>query len=377
MNANNKILISANSARELELFKGDFISEILARGYQLAIFCKGEERYINALKARGAEVYSTQALRNSLSFLSDISYIRQFYKVFRQFKPDLVFNYTIKPVVYGSILAKISRVKHIYSMFPGLGFIFSRDNLKHRLVQSVCYFLYRISGRCNQKFIFLNREDRNLFLEQKIIPAHKSLLLDGEGVNLQYFLPQALPQNNAITFLFVARLLAEKGIYEYIEAAEKLSALYPNTIFKIAGDCDEKTAPALKTLIETYKNHPKIHYLGYINDIRQLISESHVFVLPSYYREGLPRSSMECMAMGRPIITTDWVGCRETVVEAVNGYLIPIKNTDALANAMIKFIENPLLIAEMGRKSREIAEQRFDIRKINQQLLEIMGIVGY
>lgn len=372
MQEKQKLLIIANSARELELFKGDFIDASIAAGFSIAIICRGDDYYLKALKARGAEVFISDALRNSLSLVADIKYCWQLYKIIRWLKPDIVFNYTIKPVIYASIVARMTGVKNIFSLLPGLGYLFSHQTWKFRLSQTLCVFLYKIASLCNKQVIFLNQDDKLVFLQKKILPPNKIKVIDSEGVNLDVFNAALLPDGNKIIFLFVARMMREKGIIEFIRAAELLGENFPHAEFKIAGDCDEKTDDDLKDLIQHYKVGSSIHYMGYVKDIRTEIAKAHVFVLPSYYREGVPRSSMESMAMGRPIITSDWVGCKETVVDGKNGYLVPIKNVEYLALAMKKFIENPELIPIMGKASRQIAEQRFDIVKINDNLLNII-----
>lgn len=372
MPAKKKLLIIANSARELELFKGEFITACIAMGYRVVIACGGQLMHCNTLTARGAEVINTDALRNSWSFFADFLYLRQIYRIIKDVNPDVVFNYTIKPVLYASLLAKLCGVGAIYSLLPGLGYVFSGNSIKLKVSQWICLFLYRLAFACNKNVIFLNQDDRTFFVQKKLIPEHKAVCIDGEGVDLQHYVQLPYPGYDTITFLFVARLLREKGIEDFIQAAEQLSAKYPNVAFRIAGDYDEKTDQALKDKIAAYHGHPNITYIGYIPDIRSEISRAHVFVLPSFYREGVPRSSMECMAMARPIITTDWVGCKETVIAGQNGYLVPIKDPVALVQAMERFIRDPDTVATMGAKSRQIAEQRFDVIKINQQLLHVM-----
>lgn len=377
MQDKQKLLIIANSARELELFKGDFINAALAAGFSIAIICRGEEYYLQALKARGTEVFVAGALRNSLSLFADIKYSWQLYKIIRWLKPNIILNYTIKPVIYASIVAKIAGVNCVYSLLPGLGYLFSHQTWKFKISQTLCRVLYRAAAFCNKKIIFLNQDDRNDFLQKKVLPTRKAIVIDSEGVNLQAFNLITLPENNKIVFLFVARMMREKGIIEFIKAAELLAEKFPMAEFRIAGDCDEKTDDDLKEMIQHYKVGSSIKYLGYVKDIRREITNAHVFVLPSYYREGVPRSSMECMAMGRPIITSDWIGCKETVIDGKNGFLVPIKNVEYLALAMKKFIDNPELIQLMGTASRQIAEQRFDMIKINDNLLNIIRDIPY
>lgn len=375
MSMQKKLLIVANSARELEVFKGDFISETIAAGYRVSVICRGDNFYITALEKRGAQVILANALKNSLSVLADLKYSWQLARIIKTIKPDVVFNYTIKPVIYSSIVARFCGIKSIVSMLPGLGYLFSNHSLKNQVSQFLCICLYRLAIRCNQYLIFLNHDDQSFFLQRKIMPAEKSKLVDGEGVNLQHYADLSYPDFDKIVFLFVARMMREKGIFEFIKAAEQVLASHANVEFRIAGDFDEKSEVVLKNLMQTFDNHTAIKYLGYVKDIRVEISKSHVFVLPSYYREGLPRSSMECMAMGRPIITSDWVGCKETVIAGKNGYLVPIKDADALASAMIRFVQQPDIIPQMGKVSREIAEQRFDMKIINAKLLALIGQV--
>lgn len=220
---------------------------------------------------------------------------------------------------------------------------------------------------------FLNKDDINEFSKSRIIPSTRAFLLGGIGVDLDEWAP-APPVTKPIVFLLIARLLREKGLLEYAEAAKLIKQKYNNIRFVLIGSLDSNPGALSRTEIDAWVAEGILEWPGQVADVRQWISRASVFVLPSYYREGVPRSTQEAMAMARPIITTDAPGCRETVIIGKNGFLVPVRDIDTLAEAMEKFIQEPELIEEMGRASRLIAEERFDMRKINRTILREMGI---
>jgi len=240
-------------------------------------------------------------------------------------------------------------------------------------LKNLVKLLYKIALKYNNVVFFQNPDDLNLLLRLRLIKdKNKTLILNGSGINLEkyYFAPL---KEKSISFLLIARLIWDKGIYEYIEAARIIKKKYPNVSFLLLGPNEKNPCAIKKEYIKKWANKGIINYLGEKDDVRPYIANSSVFVLPSY-REGIPRSILEAMAMGRPVITTNSPGCRETVEDGVNGFLVPIKDSKALADRMEKFILNPDLIKQMGNRSREIAEKRFDVYKVNRIILEHMGI---
>jgi glycosyltransferase involved in cell wall biosynthesis len=210
-----------------------------------------------------------------------------------------------------------------------------------------------------------------MFINEGMVAAARVHLLDGIGLDLDHY-ESAPPVLKPVCFILIARLMREKGIYDYIDAARKVKSEHPEVRFLLVGGIDPTPGSVTEAELAEWVAEGLIEYPGQVSDIRLWIAQASVFVLPSYYREGLPRSTQEAMAMGRPVITTDWVGCRETVVEGVNGFMVPIRDPVALSRAMLAFVEHPGKIYGMGRASRRMTEERFDVHKINERILGLM-----
>jgi len=235
-------------------------------------------------------------------------------------------------------------------------------------------YLYRIALVRNEKVFFQNPDDLKLFQELKLVAARKCLLVSGSGVNLGYYKPAALP-TGAPAFLMIARLLKEKGFEEYVKAAQIVKQKYPETVFRmIAWQLAGSPSVISSDQVERWKDEGLVEIFGETNDVRPFLAGASVYVLPSY-REGTPRTVLEAMAMGRAIITTDAPGCRETVVDGVNGFLVPERDSKSLAEAMERFILEPELIAKMGKASRRIAEEKYNVHIVNQVINRTMGLL--
>jgi glycosyltransferase involved in cell wall biosynthesis len=232
--------------------------------------------------------------------------------------------------------------------------------------------LYRIGLKSASGVFFLNPDDLALFSKLDLIPDRvEKTLLNGIGVDLDWYQPCALP--NEPVFLLVARLLADKGLREYQRAAQRLKARYPSARFLLAGDLDSNPMCIRAAEMASWQADGAIEYLGHLDDVRPAFAAARVYVLPSY-REGTPRTVLEAMAMGRPIVTTDAPGCRETVVDGVNGFLVPVRDDVALETAMERFILDPSLAERMGRESLAIAREKYDVHKVNAVIMAAMGL---
>lgn len=296
--------------------------------------------------------------------------------VLRDLKVDAIFAYFIKPVIYGTLAAVIVGVKKRFAMIEGAGFVFneyqSNSNLRI-LLRFIVTCLYRFSLRFADRVFFLNPDDKRLFIETGMVDHNKVTLLNGIGVDLDHFSSKP-PVTQPVSFVMVARLLREKGVYDYVEAARLVKSMHPEVRFFLLGSVDANPESLSQVEIDAWQTEGLIVCPGHVSDVRDWIERVSVFVLPSYYREGLPRSIMEAMAMGRPIITSDTVGCRETVEEGINGFKVPARSPNLLADAMMAFIQQPELISEMGAKSRQFAQNKYDVSKINMQILSDLGI---
>jgi glycosyltransferase involved in cell wall biosynthesis len=255
-------------------------------------------------------------------------------------------------------------------MVEGLGYAFSGKGFKRRVVSAIAMRLYRTALRGNERIFFLNTDDVRLFQEENIIAGQEqAVMLNGIGVDLDRFSVKDFPEK--ISFLMIARLLRDKGVFEYVDAARMIKRRYPNVTFRLAGGFDENPSAISKHQLTAWVEENVIEYLGELADVRPAIAASTVYVLPSY-REGRPVTVMEAMAMGRPVITTDVPGCRETVRHGENGLLVPARDAQSLAKEMEYFIQHPENVKIMGCSSRTIAERDYDVNKTNKKVLEVL-----
>lgn len=327
----------------------------------------------------GAKPVDYSLSRTGIAPLRDVLDTLKLVRILKRIGPDAVFSYFIKPVIYGSIAAFLARVPLRFAMIEGLGYVFATsgpaDSLKRRALREIVSRLYAVALARNEKVFFLNVDDVEALVGAGTVSREKVVLLDGIGVDLDEF-REAPPVLEPVTFMLAARMLREKGVYEFVGAARFVRERYPEVRFLLVGGADENPGSVRSHELAAWADEGLVEWPGKVPDVRPWLARASVFVLPSFYREGLPRSTQEAMAMARPVITTDMPGCRETVVDGVNGYFVPPRDAAALAAAMIRFIENRELIETMGRESRRMAASRFDVRAINRRLLDVMGVGG-
>ncbi len=367
------VLILAGNARSLIANRGDLIHDMLNAGLTVAAAVPTAD-YLPEVDELGITIYPIEMGRTGINPVHDLKTLWGFYRLIRRLKPNVVFGYTIKPVVYGSLAAKAAGVPRIYSMITGLGHVFTTDSAKNRRLQKVVSFLYRAGLACNKKVFFQNPDDLQEFTERRILSdASKAVRTFGSGVDIERFAPTPLPEES-LTFLFIGRLLTEKGIAEFCEAAGQLRAEYPAARFIAVGPHDPNLPHSCSAKdLERWKQEGNVEFIGGVSDVRPWIAQCSVFVLPSY-REGTPRSVLEAMSMQRAIITSDAPGCRETVEEGINGFLVAPRSSGPLLNAMRKFAEQPTLVPEMAKASRELVERHYDVRKVNKVILKAMEL---
>lgn len=332
---------------------------------------ESDTQVARTLKAMGINYFSVPISNTGINIKRDLITVIRLRRAFLKSSPDLFLAYTIKPVIYGSIAAKLAGIPRRYSLITGLGVVFTKNDFKTRLLRFFVCCLYKVALACNHKVIFQNKDDAALFNKKRLVAKHKVEIVNGSGLDLEHYALAPLPSK--AHFLLIARLHTIKGVHEYIQAARLIKKRYPDTQFDIVGWIDGNPSAIRQAELDAWIEEGVINFLGKLEDVRPAIQNSSVYVLPSY-REGTPRSVLEAMSMGRSIITTDAPGCRETVVDGENGFLVPVKDVDALVVAMEKFIQNPDLIPVMGKKSRQIAEEKYDVHKVNRRMLEIMEI---
>lgn len=373
-----KVAIIGNQAFSLLNFRGPLIRAMVERGHEvLALAPDYDSAQRGKVLALGAKPVNFSLSRTGLNPIRDLSDFVRLLWLLRRLRPDVVLAYAIKPVIYGTLAAWLAGVPKRFALIAGLGYAFTpsrEDNvLKRKILHFIAEWLYRIALRRATCVFFQNADDLKEFVRRKIVSENKAFLLGPTGVDLFYFRP-APPVKKPVTFVLAARLLREKGVREFAEAARRIKAKYPETRFLLLGGLDTNPGAIRKEEVEAWVREGILEWPGHVSDVRPWLAQASVFVLPSYYREGVPRSIQEAMAMARPVITTDAPGCRETVIPEVNGFLVPVRDVDALVSAMERFILEPDLIEKMGRESRRLAEKRFDVHKLNQVFLREMGL---
>jgi glycosyltransferase involved in cell wall biosynthesis len=286
----------------------------------------------------------------------------------------MLFCYTIKPVIYGCLAARFAGVRRRFAAITGLGYMFEADSTVKKVLMALATLLYRLALLGAAAVFFQNREDRECFERAGIVGlAHRVELTRGTGVDVAHFAPLPLPSGPPV-FLLVGRLLEAKGLYEYAQAARILKERHPGVRFHLLGPPEQGPGSVPLERIREWEREGLIAYLGQTGDVRPYLAAASVIVLPSW-REGTPCSVMEGMSMGRPVVVTDAPGCREVVLNGVNGHMAPLRDPPALADAMERFILHPEDIASMGAASRRIAVEEFDARKVAARILHVMGLL--
>lgn len=392
-----RVLVIAGYARSLVLFREALLRELVERGYTVAA-CAAEDdpEVARRLRNLGVAYHSVRLRRAGTNPLLDLNYVADLVRLMRKCRPDVVFAYTHKPIIFGSLAATICGAPMIFSMVTGLGYAFTaRAGLRRQLTGRVVEKLYRLALRSNTAVFFQNADDRDELQSRGVLPVGmRTTIVGGSGVDLDRFQP-ALPVEDPPTFLLIGRLLKDKGIIEYVEAARLIRARYKRARFHLVGPLDSNPAALRCETIQQWEREGVLTYHGEVSDVRPFLARCSAYVLPSY-REGTPHTVLQAMAMGRPVVTTDAPGCRETVrcsadalakmraaaplsctmAQGTNGFVVPIRNVQALAAAMESFILNPALIRTMGFESRAIAERRYDVRFVNRMLLAEMNMLG-
>ncbi|MDD4650679.1 MAG: glycosyltransferase family 4 protein [Methanothrix sp.] len=371
-----RIFIIGNQATSLLNFRGPLISYLAIRGHEVSALAPDyDESTRSAVRALGARPVDYSLSRTGMNPLRDMADTLRLISLLRQEKPDAILTFVLKPAIYGTIAAWIAQVPLRFATIEGLGYAFvpadGPDGLKRKMLRAVITMLSTAALHRAEGVFFLNKDDLTEFTSRHILPSHRAILLGGIGVDLRQW-AAAPPVIRPVTFLMAARLLREKGIGEYAAAARLLRKKHPDARFILLGSQDDNPGALSRCEIEEWTSDGTLEWPGYVPDVRTWLLQASVFVFPSYYREGVPRITQEAMAMARPVITTDAPGCCETVVDGKNGFLVPVRDVGALADAMERFIDHPELIERMGQASRAMAEERFDVQKVVSRIYRIL-----
>lgn len=370
-----KLALLASYPDSIVKFRGALITELRACRVEILVIAPGMSRSVPAHDVAGLDALPVDISmqRTGVNPFRDVTYIIALFRLLRTHRPQYILAYTIKPVVYGVLAAWFAGVPQRYVLITGLGYAFTGE--RRGLLSRIVMALYRVALKRASKVFFQNPDDERQFREMGLLPLEiPSVVVNGSGVDVASYTVQLLPAGAPI-FLMIGRLLGDKGVREYAQAALRIRAVNPGVRFLLVGWIDSNPDAIDQIELDAWVANCTLEFLGKLDDVRPAIADSTVYVLPSY-REGTPRTVLEAMAMGRPVITTDAPGCRETVIDGENGYLVPVKSVDALVAAMRRFIDNPGLAARMGQRSRQIAEDKYDVHKVNAVMLREMGITG-
>ncbi len=368
-----RVLLVCSYARSLINFRGDLIMDLIQKGFE--VYCAAPEMDAETrenLSQMKAVPLVFKLERRGLNPIKDLGSIRELKQLIKKHEIDLVFPYTIKPVIYSSIAARQLGIP-VISLITGLGYTFTGLGTKAKLLQQVTEQLYRNALRTNAVVIFQNKDDQGLFIERKIITSvQKSEVVNGSGIHLDRFpyRERKINPGEPILFLIIGRLAHEKGTGLFLRSAKEVKPKHPEVEFHLIGEPPED-GPITNEELNSLHNQGLIKYHGFQTNVVPLMSQCDVFALPSFYREGVPRSILEALSLGMPIITTDMPGCRETV-NGKNGFLLEPQAYDPLLKAVMHFIEHPKDIGTMGDESRKLAESKFDVRLINAQIIELI-----
>lgn len=371
-----RVLVIASFPESLVGVRGALLQALVRAGHVVHVAAPGlpsgsPTRLM--LEQWGIAVHEIPMRRAGMNPFEDVVTLRSLCELCGAVEPTHVLAYTVKPVVYGLWAARIARVPNRFALITGLGYAFGdRPKGLRGILGLGVRLLYLNALRGSACVFFQNPDDEATFLRLGLVRSDTpTTVVNGSGVNLSEFALAPVPQT--AHFLLIARLLREKGVYEYAEAARRIKLIHPDARFSLVGWMDD-TPDAIDQLdLDGWIRDGILDFLGKLDDVRPVMASCSVYVLPSY-REGTPRSVLEAMAMGRAVITTDAPGCRDTVIDGESGYLVPVRSVESLVRAMERFIVNPELATVMGRRSRQIAVEKYDVHKVNAAMLRGMGL---
>jgi len=367
-----KILFVVNEARFFLSHRLPLGLQALARGFEVVIVTApdtGEEQ----LSEHGFRHIAVPLTRSGFALVQEVAAYRALKRIFREERPDLVHQVTIKPVIYGSFAARRTKIGAVVNAVPGMGFVFSHKGLRAALLRVGVYLLYRFAFvGLPMRVIFQNSEDLNEFLQRGILRKEQTVLIRGCGVDLDAFRPHAPSTQDACVFVLVARMLREKGVEDFAASAHRLKQVRPQWRFLLAGDTDPGNPSSLSQHeLRKLEQDSGVEWLGQVRDVAALLGDCDVMVLPTYYREGLPKTLLEASAAGLPMIASDIAGCREVVTDGVNGVLVPVRDVDALTQAMLHIGEDPALRRRYGQAARDKAEAVFSIDDVVEHTFRV------
>jgi glycosyltransferase involved in cell wall biosynthesis len=372
-----KILVLSSLAYSLVNFRGALLDAMRANGHDVVAVAPDRDADVEQrLAASGIALRIVPMSRTGIGPVEDLRTTLAYLRLMRKERPDVIFAYTQKPIIYGGMAARLYRKAKFFAMMSGLGYMFSIEAQHRKFLRRIFCRLYREGLRSSLTLFVFNRDDRPDMIDAKIItPSHNVIQVPGSGIDVAHFARQPIPAG-PFTFLMIGRLMRDKGVYDFIEAARIVREKHPAARFRILGRPEANNLTGLDSQeVTRLTEEGVVEFLPETRDVRPILKDASAFVLPSYHREGLPRTILEALATGRAVITTDMPGCRDPIKPGVNGLLVPPKDPKALAQAMIHLIDHPALVEAMGERSRQLAEEVYNVDLVNAQLLGAMGLL--
>ena len=340
-------------------------------GYDVTIVSE-DTGVSNKIREAGLKTIDFPINKAGTNLKDEVKTLFFLYKLFRKERPDIVHLVGLKTMLWGSLACRLAGVKAMVSAVCGLGVLFDEAHADSFMTRMILKVLRLTHSKKNTKIIFQNNDDKKIFADAKIMTEEQCAFTNGSGINLQNYDYTPEPTEGLIKVIFTARMVEDKGTLVLIDAAKKLEADYRGKVqFLLCGGLDTNPNGITQAMLEGKCDGEYIKWLGYRKDVLELLKQSHIMAFPSWYREGLPKSVIEAEAIGRPVVTTDSVGCRDTIIDGKNGFLIPIKDSAALANALKRLIDNPDLRHKMGKNAREFAVNKFDIKEVIKVHLDV------
>lgn len=356
-----KVLLVANTAWSIFNFRFELVSSLISNGCDVSVIAPNDPS-VDKLIEMGCDFIPISMSARGVNPITDLLLFFRLYFEYKKRSPDVIIHYTIKPNIYGSLAAALASIPSL-AITTGLGYVFVKDNF----ISKIARFLYLVAFKFPRQVWFLNEEDRREFLSCKLVADENAFLLHSEGVNLTRFSPQPVSaSHDCFRFLLISRMLWDKGVDDFITAARKVKRSHPDVIFQLLGPCDVANPSAISRLqINEWVAEGVVEYLGVTDDVREYIANADCVVLPSFYREGVPRTLLEAAAMAKPVITTDNVGCRDVVLDGITGFLCAPHDANQLAECCQRIIAMPPINRElMGEAGRKFMQRKFDVNNV-------------
>lgn len=370
-----KLFLIVNEDRFLLSHRQEIVREAIAQHFDVTIVAKdtGKRAEVESLGARFIDLPVNPTGMNPVQELKTLTFL---VRLFKREKPDIVHNVGLKCILWGALAAKLTKRSWVVNAVSGLGIMFSEEKLSF-YAKAILWVLRFSDNKKRSVYIFQNSDDKGLFLKHNIATEEQCYFTKGSGVNLSEYIHTPEPESEPLVVMFTGRMVAEKGILVLADAAEILRAKYQDrVVFRLCGGLSDNPKALTEEELKSLCDGKYIQWLGHRTDIKELLQKSHIVAFPSYYREGVPKSLIEACASGRPIITTDSIGCRDVVEDKFNGYKIPIKDSESLANRLQILFEDKELRQEMGLNARRVAERDFSVENVVKTHMTIYNKVN-